>query len=436
MSLSFFGKSFFKVRVSIRRMSGQTNLTDYNTWEKADLVRKIQQLEREHSLSSPSSTKRKAVEVNDIKKRQKNQKAFDFSKYAKRKIALKFSYLGWNYQGLALQGEPTELPTVEEKLMEALYRVKLIGSLEQLDCSFSRCGRTDKGVSALNQVVSLYVRSKLTEEEIIDPEKDSMEIDYIKSINQSLPDDIRIHSICLHPPTDFDARFSCTFRHYKYVFNGENLNIDAMNEAASYFVGEKDFRNFCKIDASKQITNFKRTIMMAQIDKVPGQDGFFVFNLKGTAFLWHQVRCMVAVLLTVAQELESPTIVKDLLDIEKYPSRPTYKMAHDIPLVLYDCGFNEDAVKWSKGPERTFDTNSVVGGLWNDYKVKAIMLDFMKSFTSNPQSTSSKMFVNLGDGIGQAMKEYVSYDKRSCLETADQINAKWKGKKNSKKDTP
>jgi tRNA pseudouridine38/39 synthase len=404
---------------------------DYTKWTRSQLLDRIYQLEGRSIGSDIKEEEEK--ELKTIK--QKNQKSFDFSKYQKRKIALKFAYLGWNYQGLALQGEETELPTVEEKIMEALYKVKLIGTLEQEDCSFSRCGRTDRGVSAMNQVISLIVRSKLTEEELKDPQNDSKEIDYIKALNQSLPDDIRVHSVCLRPPVDFDARFSCTFRYYKYIFNGEGLDIEAMNKAASYFLGDNDFRNFCKIDASKQITNFKRTILMSEIDKIPGEDNFYVFKLKGTAFLWHQVRCMVAVLLTVAQSLEEPKLIQELLDVKKYPSRPTYKMAHDVPLVLFDCGFNSDAVKWSTGPERTFNTNVIVNGLWNDYKIKSVVAGFMKSFTDVKfDDPSNKIHVNLGDGLGQAMKGYIKYEKRNRLETADQINAKWKGKKqNSRK---
>lgn len=421
-------------KVSIRKMSNNPEFIDYSKWSKKELLARIHELEGtkndDKSISSDTSINN-TIEITPPKR--KKQKTFDFSKYSKRKIALRFSYLGWNYQGLALQGEPTELPTVEEKIMEALFKVKLIGSLEQQDCEFSRCGRTDRGVSAMNQVISLVVRSNLTEEELKDSKNDEKEIDYIKSLNQSLPNDIRMHSICLRPPTNFDARFNCTFRHYKYIFNGENLNIEAMNKAASFFLGENDFRNFCKIDASKQITNFKRTITMAQIDPIKNQDNHFVFNLKGTAFLWHQVRCMVGVLLTVAQNLEDPTIVQQLLDIEKYPSRPTYKMAHDIPLVLYNCGFDPEKIKWTTGPERTFDTNACVNGLWNDYHIKSIMLDFMKGFTITPfEDPTKKINVNLGDGIGQTVKEYVKYEKRGRLETAEEINAKWKGKKSQK----
>ncbi|KAG0681226.1 hypothetical protein C6P42_004310 [Pichia californica] len=383
------------------------NTVDYTNWSKKQLLDKIYQLEgRKPVIKSdiPNLESTTNNNSNTILSKPKKQKVFDFSKYTKRKIALKFAYLGWNYQGLALQAEETGLPTVEEKIMEALFKVKLIGTIEQSDCDFSRCGRTDKGVSAMNQVISLVVRSKLSEEELQNPSNDVKEIDYIKIINNSLPDDIRVHSICLRPPNDFDARFSCTFRHYKYIFNGEHLDIKAMQEAAQYFLGDNDFRNFCKIDASKQIKNFRRTILMSQIDKIPGEEEFYVFNLKGTAFLWHQVRCMIAVLLTVAQKHEDPIIVKELLDVNIYPAKPTFKMAHDVPLVLYDCGFNENMVQWTSGPERSFHVNKVVDGLWNDYKIKSVVTDFMKHFTKDDTiEKSGKIYVNLGDGIGQSM---------------------------------
>lgn len=243
-----FSFGLFRLRKMSTQNEKSAEIVDYTNWSKKQLLNRIYQLEGravENKGHNDLTTDNTNIENKLCK--PKKQKQFDFSKYAKRKIALRFAYLGWNYQGLALQGESTALPTVEEKIMEALYKVKLIGTLEQTDCNFSRCGRTDKGVSAMNQVISLVVRSKLTEEELQHPENDSKEIDYIKTLNQSLPNDIRIHSICLRPPADFDARFSCTFRHYKYIFNGKGLDINAMNEAANYFLGENDFRNFAKL---------------------------------------------------------------------------------------------------------------------------------------------------------------------------------------------
>ena len=58
-------------------------------------------------------------------------------------------------------------------------------------------------------------------------------------------------------------------------------------------------------------------------------------------FLWHQVRCMVAILFLVGQGLEDPAIVNALLDVEgnEHIGRPQYEMADDGPLVLWDCRF-------------------------------------------------------------------------------------------------
>eukprot|EP00735_Rhodelphis_limneticus_P007190 TRINITY_DN19695_c0_g1::TRINITY_DN19695_c0_g1_i1::g.3356::m.3356 TRINITY_DN19695_c0_g1::TRINITY_DN19695_c0_g1_i1::g.3356 ORF type:complete len:275 (-),score=39.06,sp/Q9JI38/PUS3_MOUSE/39.42/5e-24,PseudoU_synth_1/PF01416.15/9e-14 TRINITY_DN19695_c0_g1_i1:352-1176(-) len=63
-------------------------------------------------------------------------------------------------------------------------------------------------------------------------------------------------------------------------------------------------------------------------------------TIRGYAFLWHQVRNMMAVLFLVGHGLESPQIVSDLLDLSKYPRKPQYNMAPDSPLVLFDCGYD------------------------------------------------------------------------------------------------
>jgi tRNA pseudouridine38/39 synthase len=208
-----------------------------------------------------------------------------------------------------------------------------------------------------------------------DPIKD--ELPYIALLNRVLPPTIRILAWCPSPPPNFSARFSCKERVYKYFFtnpaylpfpstNPPNqrpkegyLGIAAMREAAAYLEGTHDFRNFCKVDATKQITNFKRRITQASIeclptpaylaqhskssDICPPQPNTYTFTVRGSAFLWHQVRCMVAVLFLVGQGLEKPEVVKELLDVERNPRRPQYEMASDKPLVLWECTFSASA---------------------------------------------------------------------------------------------
>ncbi|KAF9893146.1 hypothetical protein FE257_012557 [Aspergillus nanangensis] len=314
-------------------------------------------------------------------------------------------------------------------------------------CEYSKAGRTDRGVSAFGQVVGVKVRSarpknkKMAGEDdpgrrttmgdggkeeepnntstamAIDDTWDDIadELPYISILNGILPEDIRVLAWCPHPPEGFDARFSCRERQYKYFFTqpafsptpgpggfaprandgmqtGANhregwLDIEAMREAARQFVGVHDFRNFCKLDTSKQIENFERIIYHSDIELVDPrntplgyvtQEGFqaletsvveagsgssktpvpaasqiYVFSLQGSAFLWHQVRHMVSVLFLVGQGLEKPSIVSDLLDISQNPRKPAYFIASDAPLVLWDCIFpneesdvRKDALEW------------------------------------------------------------------------------------------
>ncbi len=46
----------------------------------------------------------------------------------------------------------------------------------------------------------------------------------------------------------------------------------------------------------------------------------------------------------IGQKKESPSIVDDLLDIEKYPCKPQYQICSEHPLVLFDCQYEN--VDW------------------------------------------------------------------------------------------
>ena len=74
------------------------------------------------------------------------------------KIALKFSYIGTNYAGLVVQSNVPN--TVEQSILKTMQKVCLINPDEptSFSCNFNRCGRTDKGVSALANVCSLTIR--------------------------------------------------------------------------------------------------------------------------------------------------------------------------------------------------------------------------------------------------------------------------------------
>lgn len=419
---------------------------EYERWTKTQLIDRIRELESS-SESKPtipietSETNEDKPDNIPAKTKTKNKlKDFDFSKYNKRSIALKFAYLGWDYSGLAYQYEPTPLPTVEEEILKALAKSKLITKPEPASCNFSRCGRTDKGVSAMNQVISLDVRSNLLPDEQSSRDSDDRELPYLSILNSLLPNDIRITAICLRPPSNFDARFSCSYRHYRYLFRKYDLDLDIMQKGAKRFEGLHDFRNFCKIDGSKQITNYRREVLSANI--IPLGDDFYAFDLKGNAFLWHQVRCMMAVLFSIGQRLETPYVVDDLLNVEKLPSKPAFEMANDIPLVLYDCVFPNMEWLTSKdlktNSSKIFRDNANMRGLVFDYQVKARVAAMMESFfsqdTSDLRSLPGSGNINVGDGTGRNFRTYVPITKRELAEPYELVNSRFIEKKKRKLD--
>lgn len=255
------------------------------------------------------------------------QRDIDFSQYRTRYVAMHLMYFGEGYRGLAAQGDG--LSTIEGTLFQGLTLARLIPpGATWHSLRYSRCGRTDKGVSAFGQVVALLLRSKAKlDEPLPDPEA---ETDLCAALNRHLPEDIRALG-WVDVPDNFSARFSCAYRHYKYFFTDyqRQLDVHAMRDAARRLVGLHDFRNFCKLDVDK-MHNLKRVIWHASVTPlgvdapikapptdsqtrdlptvwdvhaqdyldhaaacvapVPAGHDVYVLDLIGSAFLWHQVR--------------------------------------------------------------------------------------------------------------------------------------------------
>ena len=67
-------------------------------------------------------------------------------------------------------------------------------------------------------------------------------------------------------------------------------------------------------------------------------------TIKSNAFLWHQIRCIMGILVLVGRGQEKPEIIKELLDIEKYPRKPQYNLSLSLPLNLFYCEY--DNLNW------------------------------------------------------------------------------------------
>ncbi|KAK3087246.1 hypothetical protein FSP39_003526 [Pinctada imbricata] len=346
--------------------------------ESQDLINRVRQLESH--VKQLRNVVLKGQGENQARKKAKGRE-FDFKKYNTRHVALKILYMGWDYHGFAVQEETEK--TIEAALFDALLKTKLIESRET--SNYHRCGRTDKGVSAFGQVISIDLRSNLLEGPGVKVREGgsahersgdkTTEIRYCHILNKVLPPEIR----CLAwvpVNVDFSARFDCKKRTYKYYFPKANLDLKLMQDAACKLIGEHDFRNLCKMDVGNGVTNYKRRIISAEINTVGEFTGGYQMcelTIVGMAFLWHQIRCIVSVLFMVGQGKERPEIIEELLDIDRLPRKPQYTMASEIPLNLFEAEFTND-LEWIYEVDWHEENIKHLQQLWAQHAVKAQML--------------------------------------------------------------
>ncbi len=210
---------------------------------------------------------------------------------ARRNWLLLISYDGACYRGWQVQPNHH---TIEGALESALQRltgesVKVFGA-----------GRTDSGVHALNQTAS-FVSSKP-----FSPEK------WRVSLNAVLPEDIVVKHV--QPvPDDFHARHSAVGKRYRYQicnlpyhppFARKTswwvrfpLDIEAMREAASHFVGEHDFSAFRAAQCSSP--NPVKELREFNINEDRTQKAFLQVEMEANSFLQHMVRILVGTLVEV-----------------------------------------------------------------------------------------------------------------------------------------
>lgn len=367
---------------------------DLHKLSKVELIDKIIQLEA-HNKQLKNILDKKLNNGGLSGTKVSNQKKYDFSKAHWRHTLLKFLYFGWDYQGYVCQEDTTA--TIEHNLFTALQKTCLIESRET--SNYHRCGRTDKEVSAFCQVISIDLRSKFSESEQYHEENIKNEIDYCRVLNNVLPTNIRCISWMPLRNKLYSARFDCDQRTYKYFFPKGNLDIEVMRQACSYLVGTHDFRNLCKMDVANGVVNYLRTIIFADIEECRSQiqdsTGYEMYNFKitGQAFLWHQIRCIMAILILVGEKYESPVIISELLDVDKNPCKPQYSLANGQPLNLYYCDFrtkttqefednlnintdgsDDDTTEWVYNEENLENVIENLQIEWSKFNIKSTMI--------------------------------------------------------------
>ena len=395
--------------------------------DKTELIKKIIQLEENNKeLKAIVSRINKKFRKGDIA--AKTQKSFDFQGCNKRHILLKFYYLGWDYDGFVVQESIDS--TIEDYIFSALMKSCCIKSRET--SNYHRCGRTDKGVSSFSQVISLDVRSRLKLE---DQCKLKDELPYCKMLNRLLPSNIRCIAWC-PVASDFSARFNCKFRTYKYFFPRGNLNIHAMDKAIKYTMGEHDFRNICKMDVANGVTNYRRTIIDAKVSmhqqNFKNNAGYDICELVITsqAFLWHQIRCLMGILLLIGQGKEEPEVILQLLNITKCSRKPQYNLAHEIPLNLWYCEYEIN--DWYIDKEELLNTLRILQKDWTLNTIKSVMIENMLSDLETSINCKDLSFQSECLLLGVQPKVYQPLMKRVTCESLENKIKHYENKKKRK----
>lgn len=214
-----------------------------------------------------------------------------------------FSYDGSKYFGY--QKQPDKI-SIQGELERVLTQIN-----SNNEVLVSASGRTDSGVHALNQKAHFDLNLNIPVEKL----KNSM--------NKMLPESIYIKSV-ENVSVDFHARFDVKKKKYTYKINvGEYnpldanyiyqynnaLDIDKMNRAISYFIGEHDFTSYTKDATEKE--SCIRTIYDAYIEK---NNDIISITFEGNGFLRYMVRNMVGSLIEVGSNKRIPEEIEKILN--------------------------------------------------------------------------------------------------------------------------
>lgn len=217
---------------------------------------------------------------------------------------LEIEYEGTRYRGWQQQHNAKTIQGELNKVAYQLFsgKVKIIGA-----------GRTDAGVHAIEQIAHLNV-SELKQD--VRPKQ----IQY--GFNDLLPHDINILKVS-NTSENFHALHDTVARQYLYQISTrrtafaknfvwwvkDELDVDAMAEAAKVFVGRRDFSSFAQKDETKK----QSTKVTVENSEIFLDADMICFRIKANYFLWKMVRRLVGSLVEVGRGNLSDTSLKRML---------------------------------------------------------------------------------------------------------------------------
>ena len=220
-----------------------------------------------------------------------------------KRTKLIVAYDGTNYCGWQTQINGITVEEVLNKTLSGLLKedIRVIGA-----------SRTDSGVHALGNVAVFDTESKIPGDK------------FSFALNQRLPEDIRIQESC-QVADDFHPRFCDTIKTYEYkilnrkfalpterlysAFVYYPLDVEKMQMAAAYLVGEHDFKSFCS--SGSQVESTVRTITDISVEK---HGEMISIRVSGNGFLYNMVRIIVGTLMKIGLGVWQPERMEEILN--------------------------------------------------------------------------------------------------------------------------
>ena len=226
-----------------------------------------------------------------------------------KRVRMVLAYDGTNYCGWQLQ--PNGI-TIEEVLNQALSEllrepVAVIGA-----------SRTDSGVHAEGAVAVFDTENRMPADKIC------------FALNQRLPEDIRVLQSDEVPLTWHPRKQNCVKTYEYRILNRKismptrrlyshfcyfDMDVEKMQQATEYLLGEHDFKSFCSNKKMKKST--VRTIYEIKLEE---ENGEIRITYRGNGFLYNMVRILTGTLIEVGRGEKMAESIDGILEAKERSS--------------------------------------------------------------------------------------------------------------------
>ena len=220
---------------------------------------------------------------------------------------IEISYDGSSFHGFQKQ---VSVRTVQSAIEDSLQLIIK-------DYELNYAGRTDTGVHARSQILSLKTSQNLNPS-------------FFNSLDSLLGHEIKIKKF-QKVKNSFHPRFEAESRVYKYFLQGNDkgspyhrnyrylvrtpIELSQLKSIEKFFVGKKNFKNYSKLRKGQDPY---REISKSEWSK---SNDYFIYTIEGKSFLHNMVRSIVGCQLAV---LENKVTKKELKESLQQPQKTRF----------------------------------------------------------------------------------------------------------------